>query len=76
MELISLRNDLVDDFAFAVLGTEFGFGSGGAGHGVVNVEAFGVDVEDLAGFEAAGGSGDGVEDAGEFALGVVVTSVA
>ncbi len=45
-------------------------------HGVVDVETFGPDVHDLACFEAAVRAGDGVEDARQLALDVVVATVA
>ena len=58
-----LSDDLIDYFNWAVLRPEFRHGSGGASHGVVNVEALSVDIEDLPGLEAAVCSGDSVEDA-------------
>ena len=57
-------DDLVYQLSSAVLWAEFGFGAGGAGHGVINIKALGIDVDNSAGFEAAVGSGAGVEDAG------------
>ena len=71
----SLCSDLVGRCHLTVGGTEAMGGAHGLQHGVVDVEALGVDVHDLAGLEAAVGAGDGMEDAGQLPLGIGVSPV-
>ncbi len=58
-----LRANRFDALHFAIGGAEAVGRAHGLDHRVVDVEAFGADVEDLARLEAAIGSGDGVENA-------------
>ena len=67
---------MIDAAFVASVRAEFSFGAHSPDHGVVDIEAFGFDIHDLAGLEAAVGAGDGVENTGEFALHVVVAAVA
>ena len=61
---------------FAVYGTHAILHTHAINDRVVDVQAFGANVHDLAGFEAAIGTGDSVKHTGQFSFHIRVSTIA